>query len=196
MARMVAPGTGIDRALKRVITGRVADGRLPNPPADTSQPYLEVSCRYLQISDTFIYMKLTKKYLSDDLVAVVWPNQSESQVRAGEKTWEEVARGAWAMDAEKADRVRVLVAVFDDIVVRAWAVTNATHHTEIPEGKTRRVSRSTFEITAEARLDYLVGGPSPRARQRNPQATFELRDLQAPSRSPGAQRRPPPGWSG
>jgi len=126
-------------------------------------------------------MKRTKKYLGDDLVAVVWPNQSESLVRAGEMTWIEVARGAWAMDAEKADRVRVLIAVFDDVVVGAWAVTNATHQAEIPEGKTRRVSRSTFETAADARLDYLVGGPSPRARQRNPQATFELRDL------PGAE---------
>lgn len=126
-------------------------------------------------------MKLKKKYLGDDLVAVVWPNQSELLVRVGERTWEEAARGAWAMDAEKADRVRVLVAVFDDIVVGAWRVTNAIHQAEIPEGKTRMVSRSTFETAADASLDYLVGGPSPRARQRNPQATFELRDL------PGAE---------
>jgi hypothetical protein len=126
-------------------------------------------------------MRLTKKYLSDDLVAVVWPNQSELLVRVGERTWEEVACGAWAMDAEKADRVRVLVAVFGDKVVGAWAVTNATHQTEIPEGRTRMVSRSTFETAADARLDYLVDGPSPRARQRNPQTTFELRDL------PGAE---------
>ena len=126
-------------------------------------------------------MKRTKKYLGDDLVAIVWPNQSEPLVRVGEMTWEEAACGAWAMDAEKGDRVRVLVAVFDDIVVGAWAVTNAIHQAEIPEGKTRMVSRSTFETAADTRLDYLVGGPSPRARQRNPQATFELRDL------PGAE---------
>ena len=127
-------------------------------------------------------MKQTKKYLGDDLVAVVWPNQSEPRVRAREMTWEQAARGAWAMDPEKADRVRVLIAVSkEDIVVDAWAVTNATHQAEIPEGKTRMVSRSTFETAADARLDYLVGGPSPRARQRNPQATFELRDL------PGAE---------
>ena len=52
------------------------------------------------------------------------------------------------------------------------AVTNAIHQAEIPEGKTRMVSRSTFETAADARLDHLVGGPSPRARQRNPQATL------------------------
>ena len=126
-------------------------------------------------------MKRMKKYLGGDLVAVVWPNQSEPLVRAGEMTWEEAARGAWAMDAEEANRVRVLVAVFDDIVVGAWSVTNAIHQAEIPEGKTRMVSRSTFETAADARLDYLVRGPSPRARQRNPQATFQLRDL------PGAE---------
>jgi hypothetical protein len=119
--------------------------------------------------------------MGDDLVAVVWPNQSEPLVRFGAMTWDVAARGAWAMDSEKADRVRVLIAVFDDIVVGAWEVTNATHEAEIPEGKTRMVSRSTFEMAADARLDYLVGGPSPRTRQRNPQATFELRDL------PGAE---------
>jgi hypothetical protein len=126
-------------------------------------------------------MELKKRYLGDDLIAVVWPNQSEPLVRFGAMTWEEAARGAWAMDAEKADRVRILVAVFDDKVVGAWAVTNAIHEAEIPEGKTRMVSRSTFETAADGRLDYLVGAPSPRARQRNPQATFELRDL------PGAE---------
>jgi hypothetical protein len=86
-------------------------------------------------------------------------------------------RPGWEMDAGKADRVRVLVAVFDDVVIGAWEVTGATHEAEIPEGKTRMVSRSTFDTAYDARLDYLVGGPSPRARQRNPQATFELRDL-------------------
>ena len=126
-------------------------------------------------------MKRTKNYQSDDLVAVVWPRQSASLVRAEERTWEQVACSAWAMDPGKADRVRILVAVFDDVVVGAWEVTNTTHQAEIPEGKTRMVSRSTFETADDARLDYLVGGPSPRARQRNPQATFELRDL------PGAE---------
>jgi hypothetical protein len=43
----------------------------------------------------------------------------------------------------------VLVAVFDDIAVGAWTVTNAIHQAEIPEGKTRMVSRSTFETAAE-----------------------------------------------
>jgi hypothetical protein len=45
----------------------------------------------------------------------------------------------------------------------------------------RIVSRSTFEIVEDPRLRFLVGSPSPLTRRRNPQATFELRDL------PGAE---------
>ena len=118
-----------------------------------------------------------KRYQADDLVAVVWPRQSEPRVRAGDLTWEEAAREAWAMDSDKADRVRVLIAVFEDKIVGSWAVTGATHHAEIPEGKSRTVSRSRFHTADDGRLHYLVGADSPRPRQRNPQATFELRDL-------------------
>src|ERR1035437_6053831 len=103
-------------------------------------------------------MKRTKKYRGDDLVAIVWPNQSEPLVRAKEMTWEEAACAAWAMDAEKADRVRVLVAVFD---AGAGGVPNAPHQAGVPGAKTRMVSRSTFETADDARLNYLVGGPSP-----------------------------------
>lgn len=92
-------------------------------------------------------------------------------------TWEEAAREAWAMEMAKADRVRVLIAVFDDVVVGAWAVAGVTHETAVPEGKKRRVNRSSFDTVDDPRWNYLVGGPSPRPRQRNPQATLELRDL-------------------
>lgn len=119
----------------------------------------------------------TNNYQGGDLVAVVWPRQSEPLVRAGHMTWEEAAREAWAMEIAKADRVRVLVAVFDDVVVGAWAVAGVTHETVVPEGKTRRVNRSSFDTVDDSRWSYLVGGPSPRPRQRNPQATLELRDL-------------------
>jgi hypothetical protein len=81
------------------------------------------------------------------------------------------------MDPSKGDRVRVLVAVFDDVVVGAWAVRGATHETAVPEGKSRTVNRTTFNTVDDPRLDYLVGGPAPLPRQRNPQATFALRDL-------------------
>ncbi|MFW3172576.1 hypothetical protein [Geodermatophilus sp. CPCC 206100] len=121
------------------------------------------------------------KYQPEDLVLVVWPRQSEPAVTAGHITWEEAAREAWAMDQDKADRVRILVAVHDDVVVGAWAVVGVTHEASVPEGKTRMVSRSAFTTEADERLDYLVGTPSPKARQRNPQSTLELRDL------PGAQ---------
>jgi hypothetical protein len=122
-------------------------------------------------------MTNTIKYQDGDLVAVVWPRQSQPLVTYGAMTWEEAARGGWAMDSEKADNVRVLIAVFDDIVVGAWAVRGATHKAEIPEGKSRMVSRSWFETVDDTRLNYLLGARSPRDRQRNPQATFALRDL-------------------
>src|ERR1017187_5109796 len=110
------------------------------------------------------------KYRNDDLVAVVWPRQSELLVRHDAKTWEAVAQGEWAMDPKKADRVRVLVAVFDDVVVGAWSVRGATHTARVPDGKSRTVSRSTFDTVPDARLGYLVGGPPPLARRRNPQS--------------------------
>jgi hypothetical protein len=122
-------------------------------------------------------MTNTASYQGDDLAAIVWPRQSEPLVRAGHMTWEEAAREAWAMEMAKADRVRILVAVFDDEVVGAWSVAGVSHETVVPEGKTRRVNRSSFETVDDPRLSYLVGGPSPRPRQRNPQATLELRDL-------------------
>lgn len=120
-------------------------------------------------------------YQGDDLAAAVWPRQSEPAVRAGTMTWEEAAREAWAMDPNKADRVRALVAIHDDVVVGAWGVTSATHVAAVPPGKTRMVSRSEFTTVDEPRLAYLVGTASPLPRRRNPQTTIELRDL------PGAE---------
>ena len=122
-------------------------------------------------------MHNTFMYRDDDLVAVVWPRRSEPSVRSGEMTWEEAAREAWAMNPHKADRVRVLVAVFDDVVMGAWAVRGAAHQAMVPAGKSRSVSRSRFDTADDPRLDYLIGLPSPLVRRRNPQATFELRDL-------------------
>jgi hypothetical protein len=122
-------------------------------------------------------MTTTKKYKDSDLVAVVWPRQSQVAVEAGETTWAEASRGDWAMDPKKADRVKALVAVHDDVVVGAWAVSGATHTKRAPVGKSREVNRSRFNIVEEPRLAGLVGGPSPHPRQRNPQTTIELRDL-------------------
>lgn len=122
-------------------------------------------------------MTNTMKYQEDDLVAVVWPRQSQALVNFGAMTWEDAARGGWAMESGRADRVRILIAVFEDIVVGAWGVRGATHQAEIPDGKSRMVNRSWFETVDDARLSYLIGGRSPRPRQRNPQATFALREL-------------------
>jgi len=135
----------------------------------------------------------TLKYASTDLVAVVWPRQNEPRVTAGDARWEEVSRGAWAMDPAKADRVRILIAVNDDVITGAWAVTDASHDAEIPAGKSRMVSRSTFTTAADPRLDYLTGTPSPLARRRNPQATMELRDLSGADALTGPVPLPPHG---
>jgi hypothetical protein len=124
-----------------------------------------------------MYMVNKTRYASDQLVAVVWPRQSEPDVRAGRTTWQIAASEAWAMDPGKADRVGVLLAVFEEVVVGAWGVSGAMHESAVPPGKTRKVSRSAFDTFIDPRLDYLVGTPSPLPRRRNPQATFELRDL-------------------
>ncbi|PZS30312.1 MAG: hypothetical protein DLM61_11075 [Pseudonocardiales bacterium] len=122
-------------------------------------------------------MATKNKYQADDLVAAVWLHQTGPRVLADEMTWEEAASERWAMDADKADRVRVLIGVFQDQIQGAWAVTGAEHHAEVPEGKTRVVNRSLFKTAEDPRLAYLVGMPSPVTSRRNPQTTFELRDL-------------------
>lgn len=122
-------------------------------------------------------MTNTKSYYADDLALVVWPRQSEPAVASGQISWEEAARSAWAMDADKANRVTILVAVFDDKIVGAWAATPQEPEISIPAGKSRNVSRSSFVTTADDRLSYLVGNSSPWHRRRNPQMTLEVRDL-------------------
>jgi hypothetical protein len=120
------------------------------------------------------------KYQPDDLVVVVWPRQSAPRVLAGEITWQEAASAEWArwaIEAEKAERATVLVAVHDDVIEGAWRVTGADHHAEIPPGKTRVINRSHFETVEDPRLAYLVKTPSTLLRRRNPQTTMELRDL-------------------
>lgn len=124
---------------------------------------------------------------------VVWPRQSAPSVLAGEITWEEAARKAWAMDRDKADRVAVLVAVHENTVVGAWAVRGAEHDVAVPAGKTRRVSRSRFAIAADPRLDYLVGIPSPWPPRRNPQTTLSCGTSPARRRC-WSRRRPSTVW--
>lgn len=117
------------------------------------------------------------KYQEDDLVAVVWLHQTGPLVLAGEMTWEEAASEAWAMEADKADRARILVGLFEDQIRGAWAVSGAEHHAAVPEGKKRKVNRSTFTLAEDPRLAYLAGAPSPLGSRRNPQTTIELREL-------------------
>jgi hypothetical protein len=172
--------SGMPAVTKRIeLAGDAKDvERDPEPVAR----YLEIDWLYLMVSDILSFMGKNKKYQADDLVAVVWLHQSGPNVLAGEMTWEEAAREAWAMDADKADRVKVLIGVFRDVIQGAWLVTGATHQVEVPEGKTRMVNRSWFEIAEDPDLAYLVNASSPWPSRRNPQTTFELRDL------PGADR--------
>jgi len=67
------------------------------------------------------------KYIGGDLVAIVWPTANEPLVIAGHLTWEAAAREAWAMSADKAERVRILLAatIANDIAA-AWAVTGSS----------------------------------------------------------------------
>jgi hypothetical protein len=116
-------------------------------------------------------------YHTGDLVAVVWLTTSAARVRAGTMTWKEAAQEAWAIEAAKADRVTVLAAVDDNNdVVGAWHVGDVHNQSSVPPGKTRKINRAWFELEDDAALDYLAG-PSPWERRRNPQTTFELRDL-------------------
>jgi len=126
------------------------------------------------------FMTLNCKYQADDLVVVVWPRQSAPRVLAGEITWQEAVSAdwaKWAIEAEKAERATVLIAIHDEVVEGAWRVTGATHHPEIPMGKTRMINRSHFETVDDPRLAYLVKTLSWLGRRRNPQTTVELRDL-------------------
>lgn len=122
-------------------------------------------------------MANTLKYPGGSLAALVWLTSSAQEVRAGVKTWADAARDKWAMDAAKADRVSVLIAIDDaDEVVGAWSVTGVTNESSVPAGKTRQVNRALFEVKNDPALDFLLG-PSPWPRRRNPQATVELRDV-------------------
>ncbi len=101
---------------------------------------------------------------------------------AGEMTWEEAASEAWAMNREKAERVKLLIAVFDGKVRGAWAAERKkTIVLTVKNSGGRAVHRSTFTLTKDDCLAYLVGLPSPieGKLRRNPQATAEVRDLPA-----------------
>lgn len=115
----------------------------------------------------------------NDLVLFVWPRQHETLRRAGGSlvSPQEAASEAWAMDAAKAERVRILVSVFEGTIVGAWAVSGVTNELRAPEGKTRRVNRASFETHDDPRLHYLTGRASQLGPRRNPQATIEIRDL-------------------
>lgn len=119
-----------------------------------------------------------REYAAQDLVLFVWPPRTGSDPPArGAASRNEAASSSWAMEAAKAERVRVLVSVFEDTIVGAWRVTGSVSTLTQPAGKSRRVNRATFSTVDDPRLHYLWGQPSQVRRRRNPQTTIELRDL-------------------
>jgi hypothetical protein len=69
--------------------------------------------------------------------------------------------------------------VDDDVIKDAWAVNGCSHEMFTPIGKSRPVSRSTFDTAEDPRLAPLIGQPSPLSRRRNPQSAIRLADLPA-----------------
>jgi hypothetical protein len=76
--------------------------------------------------------------------------------------------------------------VDDDVIKDAWAVNGCSHEMFTPIGKSRPVSRSTFDTAEDPRLAPPIGQPSPLGRRRhpqsairNPQSTIRLADLPA-----------------
>lgn len=141
-----------------------------------------VISKYCDKSGTMAILDIMGEYKEvfkpTDLVLVVWPRQSELAIRRGQEVSRQVAAsGAWAMDQNKADRVRVIISVHEDVIVGVWAALSNTNRLEAPAGKSRRVNRVSFDTREDSRLNYLIGQPSPLRPRRNPQATMELRDL-------------------
>lgn len=114
------------------------------------------------------------------------PTTSSSSFGRGKVRWNCVRaaiapvrtrRAVRAMDKAKADRVRVVVSVYNGTITGAWGVAGSASTLEAPKGKTRRVNRASFETYGDPRLAYLVGQPSQLGPRRNPQTTIQLRDL-------------------
>lgn len=115
--------------------------------------------------------------LSTDLALIVWPGQPAARgVTAGSSSWESVSFGPWTMSAAKAENVRVLVAVHQDVVVGAWSVVGRSCKPWIaPTGRT--LHRCMFDTAADPTADRLVGHPSPQRSRRNPLCLMQLRDV-------------------
>jgi hypothetical protein len=112
--------------------------------------------------------------IGEQPAALVWRTSSTEEVRAGVETWADAARDRWVMDAAKAERVSVLIAIDDnDEVVGAWSVTGVCKEASVPRGKTRKVNRAVFDVENDTALDFLLG-LSPWPPRRNPQTTLEL----------------------
>lgn len=118
-----------------------------------------------------------QKFSGHDLVLFVWPSRTTADPARGQEWSHDAASSSWAMEAAKAERVRILVSVHDDIISDARRVTGSVSTLTKPAGKSRRVNRAIFSTLDDPRLHYLRGQPSQVPRRRNPQTTIELRDL-------------------
>ena len=115
--------------------------------------------------------------LPTDLALIVWPGQAAArEISTGSSSWASVSRGPWTMSAVKAEQVRVLVAVQQDIVVGAWSVIGRSAEPWVaPTGRT--LHKCVFETDADPKAGLLVGHPSPQRSRRNPLCLMQLRDL-------------------
>lgn len=122
-------------------------------------------------------MAPAQQFAPHDLVLFVWPSRASFELPPGAGTRSDAASSSWAMERAKAERVSILISVYDDVVIGAWAVTGTTSTLATPAGKSRRVNRAVFSTRDDPRLHHLLGRRSQVRRRRNPQTTIELRDL-------------------
>ncbi|MDQ2738079.1 MAG: hypothetical protein M3Y35_05540 [Actinomycetota bacterium] len=108
-----------------------------------------------------------------DVAAVVWPNAGSAARGA---RWSDIATGPWEFPQADASRARVLVAVNQDVVVAAWAITGySCGPATTPQF--RAVTVCTFDIERDPRADTLVGRPSPVIPRTHQRSVIPLRDL-------------------
>lgn len=92
-----------------------------------------------------------------DVAVVVWPIVGFSARGA---RWSDIAAGPWELSEADASRARMLIAVNQDVVVAAWAITGyRCGPATTPQF--RAVTVCTFDIERAPRADMLVGRPSP-----------------------------------
>lgn len=92
-----------------------------------------------------------------DVAVIVWPNAGSAARGA---RWSDIAPGPWEFPEADASRARVLIAVDQDVVVAAWAITGHRCGPAVTP-QFRAVTVCTFDIERDPRADTLIGRSSP-----------------------------------